>query len=255
MRFLFFIICFFYVISGWAKPKKWRVETGMASYYADKFHGRRTSNGERFNMYAYTAAHRTHPFNTMLKVTLLESGKSVIVRVNDRGPHARRRIVDLSKRAAADIGLIKHGSGKVKVEVVGKDGKVAIEKEPKPKKGGKPAPPAPVVIKASPKKGTTTAASDKTLATGKTYSMWGTEKKPHGFGIQISAYDDLEIAKNDCKALKAKGVEDSYIQVGWAGGAKTYRVLLGEYARREHADADLKKYKKMGYDGFIKKHL
>lgn len=255
MKFTIWILWLCSLTFAWAGTGPNRAQTGMASYYANQFHGRRTSNGERFNMYAYTAAHRTHPFNTMLKVTNLANGKSVIVRVNDRGPHARKRILDLSKRAAADIDLIRHGSAKVRVEVVGADGKITSKDPKKDKKST----PTPNVIKASPKpKGILVAnpsGSNGSFGTGKTFSLWGTEKEPMGFGIQIGSYDNLETAKADCKAVINKGVSDAYIQVGWAKGTKTYRVVLGEYARREHAEADLDKYKKLGYDGFVKKHL
>ncbi len=89
-----------------------------ASYYADKFHGRKTSNGEIFNMYQLTAAHKTLPFNTVLKVTNLSNGKSVQVRINDRGPFVKGREIDLSKAAAVKLDMIKSGTAKVKLEIV-----------------------------------------------------------------------------------------------------------------------------------------
>lgn len=90
--------------------------TGLASYYADKFEGRKTANGEIYRHSKLTAAHPTLPFGTMLKVTNLKNGKSVIVRVNDRGPFVKGRIVDLSKSAATKIDAIKYGLVKVKIE-------------------------------------------------------------------------------------------------------------------------------------------
>ncbi|MBP5451861.1 MAG: septal ring lytic transglycosylase RlpA family protein, partial [Treponema sp.] len=89
--------------------------TAVASYDADKFHGRKTSNGEIFNMYALTAAHKTLPFNTKVKVTNLTNGKSVIVRINDRGPFVKGREIDLSKAAASKLDMIKSGTAKVKL--------------------------------------------------------------------------------------------------------------------------------------------
>ncbi len=89
-----------------------------ASYYADKFHGRKTSNGEVFNMWAMTAAHKTLPFNTVLRVTNLSNGKSVVVRINDRGPFVKGREIDLSKGAAAKIGMIKSGTAKVSLMII-----------------------------------------------------------------------------------------------------------------------------------------
>ena len=93
--------------------------SAVASYYADKYHGRKTSNGEIFNMYDLTAAHKTLPFNTKVKVTNLSNGKSVVVRINDRGPFVKGREIDLSKAAAVKIGMIKSGTAKVSLEIVG----------------------------------------------------------------------------------------------------------------------------------------
>ncbi len=93
------------------------VTEGKASYYADRFHGRLTANGERFNMHEMTAAHKSLPFGSMVRVTNLANGKKVVVRINDRGPYIKGRIIDLSKGAAKEIGLIKKGVSKVKLEV------------------------------------------------------------------------------------------------------------------------------------------
>ncbi len=91
-------------------------ETGKASYYANKFNGRKTASGERFRNSGLTAAHRTIPFGTTVKVTNLRNGKSVKVRINDRGPFVPGRILDLSARAARKIDLDTEGVGKVKVQ-------------------------------------------------------------------------------------------------------------------------------------------
>lgn len=88
-------------------------ETGKASYYAEEFDGRKTANGETFHMNQLTAAHRTLPFNTVVTVTNLANGKSVQVRINDRGPFVKGRIIDLSKEAARLIGLLAAGVGNV----------------------------------------------------------------------------------------------------------------------------------------------
>ncbi len=92
--------------------------SGVASYYGRRVHGRRTANGERFNMRAMTAAHRTLPFGTKVRVTNPRNGRSVIVRVNDRGPFIRGRSIDLSRAAAEKIGMISRGHARVKMEVV-----------------------------------------------------------------------------------------------------------------------------------------
>ena len=92
--------------------------TGVASYYGKRFHGRRTANGERFNMNAMTAAHKKLPFGTRVRVTNAANGKSVVVRINDRGPFIRGRTIDLSRAAASKIGMISRGHARVKLEIV-----------------------------------------------------------------------------------------------------------------------------------------
>lgn len=99
-----------------------QTQKGLASWYGPKFHGKSTSNGERYNMYAQTAAHKTFPMNTMVKVTNTNNLKSTVVRINDRGPFVSGRIIDLSKKAAADIGVIASGTAPVVVEVIGFEG-------------------------------------------------------------------------------------------------------------------------------------
>ena len=95
-------------------------ETGDASWYGEKFHGKPTASGEPFDMYAYTAAHRTLPFGTMVTVTNLSNNKSIDVRITDRGPFKKSRIIDLSYQAAKEIGLVQVGIAKVDVEIKNK---------------------------------------------------------------------------------------------------------------------------------------
>ena len=92
---------------------------GEASFYGRRFHGRRTANGERFDMNAMTAAHRTLPFGTRVRVTDLATGKNVVVRINDRGPFGERgRIIDLSMGAARALGIVHRGRTRVRLEVL-----------------------------------------------------------------------------------------------------------------------------------------
>jgi len=108
--------------------------TGVASWYGPNFHGLQTSNGETYNMYDKTVAHKTWPMDTMVKITNLDNGKSTIARINDRGPFVAGRVVDCSYATAKEIGIDKRGTCRVKLEVVGFAGKVY-----KPS-SGKPAP-------------------------------------------------------------------------------------------------------------------
>ncbi len=117
-----------YVVNGKIYyPKKvvpigW-TQRGIASWYGPNFHGKYTSNGEIYNMFAYTAAHKTLPMDTIVKVTNLKNGKSVIVRINDRGPFIKGRIIDLSYAAGKKIGLDVTGTAPVKLTVIGFKGK------------------------------------------------------------------------------------------------------------------------------------
>ena len=99
-------------------PTSGAYQIGGASYYAKKFHGRKTASGETFNMHAMTAAHRKLAFGTNVRVTNLSNGMSVVVRINDRGPFIKGRIIDLSYGAAKKIGLVQSGIAKVKLEIV-----------------------------------------------------------------------------------------------------------------------------------------
>jgi rare lipoprotein A len=94
-------------------------QVGYASYYARAHQGRRTASGERFDMDAMTAAHRTLPFGTRVRVTNLANGRHTIVRINDRGPFKKKRIIDLSYAAARELGAVRTGIVRVRVEVVG----------------------------------------------------------------------------------------------------------------------------------------
>jgi rare lipoprotein A len=110
-----------YQIDGtWYYPAEdWNYdETGIASWYGEQFHGKYTANGEVFDLNQVTAAHRTLPMPTVVRVTNLENGRSIAVRVNDRGPYARGRILDLSRRAAQLLGFEGQGTAKVRVQIM-----------------------------------------------------------------------------------------------------------------------------------------
>ncbi len=98
--------------------KSLKTMEGIASYYADDFNGKKTANGETYDMYKMTAAHRTLPFNTKVKVTNLDNKRSIIVRINDRGPFKLERIIDLSLSAATQLGMKGTGTANVKLEVI-----------------------------------------------------------------------------------------------------------------------------------------
>lgn len=102
-------------------------ETGVASWYGQAFHGDRTANGEIFNKNELTAAHRTLPLPTLARVTNLDNGRSIVVRINDRGPFARGRIIDVSQRAAQLLGFEQQGTAKVRVQVLADESKAIAD--------------------------------------------------------------------------------------------------------------------------------
>ncbi len=104
---------------------------GIASWYGPNFHGKKTSNGEYYDMYALTAAHKTLPMNTIVKVTNLLNGKSVIVRINDRGPFVKNRIIDLSYAAAERLNIIASGTAPVRLKILGFNGVITTTQNKK----------------------------------------------------------------------------------------------------------------------------
>lgn len=100
-------------------PRAGTVATGMASWYGPGYHGKRTSSGEVYDQDALTAAHYDWAFGTRVRVTFLQTGRSVVVRINDRFPNHKGRLIDLSREAARAIGLIGPGTGRVRLEVLG----------------------------------------------------------------------------------------------------------------------------------------
>jgi rare lipoprotein A len=124
-------------VALWLSMTLWSPVTtaaeGMASYYGKGFHGRRTASGQRFNQHALTAAHRSLRFGTRVRVTNLRNRKSVVVTINDRGPYAKGRIVDLSRAAAQHLGMIKSGVARVRLKVVGHSGGESVTRKPSKK--------------------------------------------------------------------------------------------------------------------------
>ena len=95
-----------------------RVQIGVASYYGSKFHKKRTANGEIFNMYKVSAAHKTLPLGTKVRVINLKNGRSLTMKINDRGPYVKGRVIDLSYKAAQKLGFVNQGTTKVRIEVL-----------------------------------------------------------------------------------------------------------------------------------------
>lgn len=119
VTFLTLLVTLLFTTNVMAKTKVNQHSTrGEASYYAGFHHGKKTASGERFNMHSLTAAHRTLPLGSKIKVTNLNNGKEVVVRVNDRGPYAKGRVIDVSLGAAKKLDMIKTGTTKVSIQIL-----------------------------------------------------------------------------------------------------------------------------------------
>lgn len=251
-RTLCFVFVTMYVFGGFSKlyAQKKFVQRGIASYYTDRFDGRTTASGEIFDNEELVGSHKKLSFGTMVKVTNLANGRSVVVRINDRGPYAHGRIIDVSKKAAVKIGLYATGAAKVLIEAVGTNGVVSINTTKKE------TPPV--------RNNTTNNPARKNIATGKagfrkgkTYSPDGLIKTPHGFGLQVGYFSNLASAQKHCRKVKTKtNIHDIFIQVGWAnkGQHTYYRVLVGSFATREMSSLTQRQLSKAGLKGFLKPH-
>lgn len=176
-----------------------------ASYYAEDFHGKRTSNGERFNMYDYTCAHKSLPFGTILRVTNLSNGKTCDVRVNDRGPFVASREIDLSKAAAVKLDMIGSGTAKVKLEIIqrGADTKLSQQTAASASK-----------IMAKLGANSSTASSKTSTSPKKTANL-----TPGTFwDIQLGAFSSKENAKEFARKLSRAGFKDIVLQTSASQG-------------------------------------
>ena len=200
-----------------------------ASYYAEDFHGKRTSNGERFNMYDYTCAHKSLPFGTVLRVTNLSNGKSCDVRVNDRGPFVASREIDLSKAAAVKLDMIGSGTAKVKLEIVtrGADTKLSQQTAASASKIMAKLGSGNLANKTS-TSGSETSQNLKTSTSSNTSKTSNnspkekstTQKLTPGtyWDIQLGAFSSKENAKDFARKLSRAGFHDIVLQTSASKG-------------------------------------
>ncbi|HKJ95504.1 MAG TPA: septal ring lytic transglycosylase RlpA family protein [Gammaproteobacteria bacterium] len=200
------------------------VQRGIASWYGSKFHGKRTSSGEPYNMYAMTAAHKTLPLPTYVSVTNLDNGRRVVVKVNDRGPFARNRIIDLSYAAAAKLHMIGHGTAPVEIRAItpGQGGGTEAKAEPMPDANPTPA------------ARTAPATEHPTSRTVDYYVQVG------AFSKRDNAYrmaGRVEAAKLDARVHVRKGPSDL---------GTVYRVQVGPLSDADSVDAVTRRLETVG---------
>lgn len=222
------------IFGQWYYPKEdySYSEVGMASWYGEDFHHKKTANGEKYDMHTLTAAHRTLPLPSIVKVTNLENGRSLILRVNDRGPYAKSRIIDISKRGAQLLGYQTKGVAKVRVEV--------LEEESKKLKaaltGGAVEPV--MYAKSTPIKKYQAPEPNELIGYGKSF---GSEKT---FFVQAGSFSKHEAAKDLSSKLSKFG--KSKIAQADIDGSRFYRVRLGPFNFQEEAEVTLAKVKNFG---------
>lgn len=195
-------------------------QRGIASWYGTKFHGQRTSSGEDYDMFAMTAAHKTLPIPCYARVTNLENGRSVIVRINDRGPFHPNRIIDLSYVAAAKLDMLKKGTAKVEVETINP---AAPVRHPKP-----------VVVTREP---------DSELADEESDSQQGTPNSRNRLYLQVAAYSQKSNAEKARARLIMLLGENIIIHPAHS----IYKLWVGPLENVEDADRVSARLAKQGY--------
>lgn len=191
---------------------------GQASFYADKFNGRLTANGEVFDNQLLTAAHKQLAFNTVVKVTNLKNQKSVIVRINDRGPFVGDRVIDLSRAAANQIGMVNDGIADVRIEIL---------------------------------KELTEIKQNPPLTTNNLFEVNVQKIKQGRYAVQVASYQYVENMLNEIERLKEVYGDKTLVHVSKVDSIRVYRVIVGPYDDKDKADKKLQKFKESGNDGLV----
>lgn len=221
MKKLFFSLCFTFLLTC----SFGQIQTGKASYYADKFEGQPTASGEKYRHTKLTAAHKTLPFGTKVRVTNLANNTSVDVIINDRGPYVDDRIIDLSKSAAEKLGFVTQGLAEVRIEVIDPG-------------EGKTSDPVRVIGNVS--------VDEKEF-----YNFEISRSKPAGFGIQVGTYQELVNLMRLTDNLKKSYQKKVTVQVKIINGIKYYSLILGQFQSREKAEMFREELRRKFPDAFI----
>lgn len=256
-------------------------ETGVASWYGPGFHGKATANGERYDQHDHTAAHRTLQMPSMVRVTNLENGRSTVVRVNDRGPFARNRVIDLSRAAANELDMMRNGVARVRIEQLSAesqavkevaqggggpmDQKAALERLASNRRSGNvpvmtasaqaaaPAPPPeqPAVQATwpnnprAPAVPTTPASAGAGGEGGRTVTSLVSASSLGGFYVQTGAFSNVANAERQRSSISGFGTSE--ISQGSAAGRDVYRVRIGPYTTADAAGIVADRLKRSGY--------
>ena len=202
-----------------------QVQTGKASFYADKFEGAPTASGEKYRHSKLTAAHKTLPFGTRVKVTNLSNNSTVEVIINDRGPYVENRVIDLSKSAAERLGFVNQGLADIRLEVIDAG-------------DGKTSDPIKTV--------------DHVVVEENEFYDFEIERlNPKGFGVQIGTYQELVNLMRLSDNLKNSYKKQVTVQVKVIKGVKYYGLILGQFPSRPKAEQFRVELQKKFPDAFI----
>jgi rare lipoprotein A len=202
-----------------------QVQTGKASFYADKFDGRPTASGEKYRHNKLTGAHKTLPFGTKVKVTNVANNKSVEVVINDRGPYIEGRVIDVSKSAAELLEFVHQGLADVKLEIVDPgDGKSKSQVAP---------------------------VDHVSVEEKEFYDFEISRLKPKGFGVQIGTYQELVNLMRLSDNLKNSYKKQVSVQVKVINGVKYYGLIIGQFPTRPKALTFREELRKRFPDAFI----
>jgi rare lipoprotein A len=234
------------------------VETGVASWYGPGFHGKATANGEQYNQEDHTAAHRTLQMPAIVRVTNLDNGRSTVVRVNDRGPYARSRIIDLSRAAAQDLDIVRNGTAHVRIDQLAAESQMvkevalsgggaaeqqaALSQLAAGQRSVAAAPPQEVLVRAEPPPTPPAARpSGPTIAS----IASGSSQSGGSFYVQTGAFSTMNNATRQRELISSYG--SSEIFQASAGGRDVYRVRIGPYTTPDAAGIVADRLKRSGY--------
>lgn len=218
-------------------------QTGVASWYGPNFHGKMTANGEIFDKYALTAAHKTLQMPSIARVTNLENGRSIVVRINDRGPFSKGRVIDLSERSAEVLGFKNQGTARVKIQVLPEESRrvAALAKQGKSTRGievamnqkGYSLSPQPVDNVPTPLTRPTQIAHNNHVYAPVSQTTIPTAK-PQALFVQAGSFKTA--AKAQELASQIQNIGPSRINPTLVNGSKYYRVQVGPIANKSQAD-------------------
>lgn len=233
------------------------IEKGLASYYDDSFHGRKTASGEKYDKNQLTAAHKTLPFGTKVKIKNPANGKSVNVVINDRGPYIKGRVIEISKKAAQQIDLVKVTVAPVEITVLsGPDNKPAVAAKPtnekpaaktvqnKTKEAAKPTKKKESAPAKKEAKKDNLIVDAKEMETGGLYKMQVLKLQPKGFGVQVAGYSDYQSVVQQLAVFQKNWFKGATVFVDKLNGKPYYKIILGPMNTRDEADSYCENLKK-----------